>query len=158
MEHRILKLYFRPAEGAPPVAAPRLDLHAGAGVQGDHTYGGKRHVTLVFADDWEVAAQAAGAPGLDPIGRRANVILSGGGGQRLVGSRVRLGRALLEIRGITHPCAVMDEAHAGMKEALAPDGRAGVWGVVLEGAAISLDDPLAIDAEAPAAFAPTEEP
>lgn len=147
-EHRITKLYIRPTEGAVPVACDRLELHAGAGIENDHTYGGKRHVTLVFEEDWEAAAQVAGAPGLDPIGRRANVILSGAQGSRFVGSHIRLGAALLEIRGITHPCPVMDQAHPGMKEALAPEGRAGVWGVVLAGASITIGDPLGIDAHA----------
>lgn len=155
---RITKLYVRPVEGAVPVACDRVELHAGSGVENDHTYGGKRHVTLVFEEDWEVAARTVGAPGLDPIGRRANVILSGSQGNSLVGSRVRLGGALLEIRGITHPCSVMNEAHPGMKEALAPEGRAGVWGVVLAGASIAIGDPLEIDAPAPLGGPVSESP
>jgi len=78
---------------------------------------------------------------LDPVGRRANVLVTGGGGRHDVGARLRLGEALIEIRGIATPCPVMDRAAPGMQAALRPEGRSGIWGRVLEGGLVRCGDP-----------------
>ena len=59
---------------------------------------------------------------MDPAGRRANVLVSGGGGRRYVGRHIRLGPVLVEIKGITEPCPVMEQAAVGMRDALKPAG------------------------------------
>jgi MOSC domain-containing protein YiiM len=151
-EHRVLKLWIRPEEGGQMVPVDSLELEEGNGVVGDHTYGGPRHLTIVFQDDWDRAARELGAA-VDPVGRRANVLVSGGGGEHLPGSRIRLGQVSLDVQGITKPCSVMDEFHPGLKEALAPEGRAGVWGRVHRGGTISLGDRLE---RLPSEAAPTE--
>src|SRR5215813_9690286 len=140
-DHRILKLWSRPIAGGPMVERERLEVLAGRGVVGDHTFGHMRHVTLVFVDDWNAAAAELGVP-VDPAGRRANVLLSGGRGARFVGETVRLGDVELEIKGITTPCPVMDKAAPGMRVALQPEGRAGVWGRVLAGGTLRPGDAL----------------
>jgi MOSC domain-containing protein YiiM len=140
-EHQILKLWYRPVAGGPMVERDRLEVEAGKGVVGDHTFGHMRHVTLVFVDDWNAAAAELGIA-VDPAGRRANVLLSGGRGLRFVGSTVRLGDIVLEVKGITAPCPVMDKAAPGMKVALQPEGRAGVWGRVLSGGTVRPGDAL----------------
>lgn len=119
----------------------QLELQTGMGVVGDHTFGRMRHVTLVFVDDWNAAAAQLGRE-VDPAGRRANVLLSGGDGQRFVGRTVRVGDITLEIKGITTPCPVMDKAAVGMRVALQPEGRAGVWGRVLSGGTLRPGDAL----------------
>jgi MOSC domain-containing protein YiiM len=118
-----------------------LELTAGKGIVGDHTFGRMRHVTIVFEDDWNAAAAVLGRS-VDPAGRRANVLVSGGQGPRLVGQTLRLGSTLIEIKGITQPCPVMEQAAVGMAEALRPEGRAGVWGRVLESGRVALSDAL----------------
>ena len=119
-----------------------LELEAGKGIVGDHTFGRMRHVTIVFEDDWAAAAAVLGKP-VDPAGRRANVLVSGGQGARLVGQTIRLGATRIEIKGITEPCPVMEQAAVGMRDALKPDGRAGVWGRILEGGRVAVSDVLA---------------
>lgn len=141
-DHRIQALWIRPAEAAPLAAQESIELVAGHGVRGDHGYGRSRHVTIVFADDYEAAAREVGVPGLDPKGRRANVVVTGRDGCRFVGWRLRLGNTLLEARGIVAPCPVMDEAHPGMMEALKPEGRGGIWCRVLEGGILRPGDDL----------------
>ncbi len=123
------------------VPQDELLLHAGRGVEGDHACGGKRHVTLVFEDDWRAATAVLGRS-VDPAGRRANVLVSGGGASRLVGRRLRVGEALVEIHDITRPCEVMEQAATGLRDALEPDGRGGVWGRVLEGGRVRPGSPL----------------
>jgi MOSC domain-containing protein YiiM len=68
--------------------------------------------------------------------------VSGGRAEAYLGRRVRLGDAVLEIRGIVAPCGRMDEAAAGLQEALRPGARGGIWGRVVEGGTVRPGDPL----------------
>lgn len=129
--HSVLRLWVRPEPEKPLVEVPSLRLVAGSGVEGDHAFGRMRHVTIVFADDWAAATRVLGRD-VDPSARRANVLVAGGGGVSWIGRRVRLGTSVVEIKGIVSPCPVMDAAAQGLQEALRPDGRAGVWGRVVE--------------------------
>lgn len=139
--HDVKKVWIREEKRGPVLGRDALELITGEGVVGDHKRGAKRHVTIVFEDDWAAAVAELGRP-VDPSARRANVLVSGGGGRELVGRRVRLGGAELEIRGIVEPCHRMDEAADGLQAALRPDGRAGIWGVVLSGGSVAPGDSL----------------
>jgi len=139
--HRVLRTWLRRASGAVPEEQEALTLIPGEGVEGDHDRGGKRHVTLVLEDDWNAAAAELGRV-VDPVGRRANVLLSGGGAGALIGRTVRLGDATLEIRGETKPCPIMNDAAPGLEDALRPEVRAGVWGVVVTGGRVAPGDDL----------------
>jgi MOSC domain-containing protein YiiM len=126
---------------------------AGSGIAGDHTQGRLRHVTLVFEDDWNAAAATLGLA-VDPAGRRANVLLSGSGGGELVGRRVRIGDVVVDVKGVTAPCPVMEKAAPGMMAALRPDARAGVWGRIVTGGTLRPGDALAAETDgAPGAAA-----
>jgi MOSC domain-containing protein YiiM len=127
--------------GAPLVPRDDLVLRAGQGVEGDHGFGGKRHLTLLFLEGWEAACADLGRA-VDPGGRRANVLLTGGGALALLGRRMRLGEAEIEIVGETRPCQVMERAAPGLEAALAPGGRAGVWARVLSGGCVRPGDRL----------------
>lgn len=140
-KHEVLKLWVRPAEGAPMREHDALVIETGRGVVGDHSFGRMRHVTIIFEDDWNEAAREIGRP-VDPSGRRANVLLSGGGGARFVGTRLQLGEILLEVKGIVSPCPVMEKAGVGMMKALQPNGRSGIWGRVLQGGTLRLHEIL----------------
>ena len=130
--HSVEQLWTRVAPGAPPAQREALELVAGEGVRGDHKLGAKRHVTLVFRVDWEAGTAELGT-GVDPKERRANVLLSGGGGGAWIGKRMRLGDVVLDVQGETHPCSMLDDAAPGLLDALRPDCRAGVWATVVEG-------------------------
>ena len=140
-EHRVLKLWVRPVESAAVEERQSLELIRGKGVDGDHTFGRLRHVTIIFEDDWNAAAAELGRE-VDPGGRRANVLLSGGNGKRYLGKKLRLGPTLLEVKGVTEPCPQMDQAGEGMMEALKPNARGGIWVRVLEQGRIRVDDTL----------------
>jgi MOSC domain-containing protein YiiM len=118
-----------------------LDLLAGKGVGGDHKLGGRRHVTIVFEDDWAEALADLGRP-VPPSARRANVLVDGGGGGEYVGRRIRLGTAEIEVKGLVAPCDRMDEAAAGLQAALRPGARGGIWGLVLESGRVGEGDAL----------------
>lgn len=139
--HEVLKLWNRPDEGGPMVEQDALELRVEGGCVGDHTFGRLRHLTLVFEADWQRAADDLGRT-VDPVGRRANVLLSGGDGGRLIGRQIRIGPVLLEVKGETAPCPVMEKAAPGMMAALKPETRAGVWCRVVEGGTIRRGQPL----------------
>lgn len=142
--HVVRQLWIRAREGGPMEPRERLELVADQGIRDDHTFGRMRHVTIVFEDDWKAATDQLGRD-VDPAGRRANVLISGGGGGALIGSTIRLGPALVRIKGETVPCPVMDQAAEGLREALAPDTRAGVWGRVVEGGELAIGDGLTVE-------------
>ncbi|MHC4859913.1 MAG: MOSC domain-containing protein [Planctomycetota bacterium] len=139
--HEVVGLWVRPVKSGEMVARDSLAIEIGGGVVGDHAFGKERHVTLVFVEDWSAATRDLGRS-VSPTARRANVLVTGGGGVRLIGSTIRLGEIELDVKGITKPCARMDEASRGLKTALEPDGRAGIWGRVTVGGTIRVGDRL----------------
>jgi MOSC domain-containing protein YiiM len=142
--HMVLALWRRPTSGGPMEPRDALECARDGGVVGDHTFGGSRHVTLIFEDDWKAATTELGH-GVDPSGRRANVLLSGGNGQRLVGRTIRLGALRIEVKSITSPCKIMERAATGLMDALKPDGRGGVWGTILNDGTLRPGDALSVD-------------
>jgi MOSC domain-containing protein YiiM len=50
----------------------------------------------------------------------------------------------VDIVGITDPCRVMDEQYAGLRSALVPDARGGVYGRVVQGGEIRLGDSIVV--------------
>jgi MOSC domain-containing protein YiiM len=146
--HRVLRLWLRSETGGPMIPSESIEAVAGAGLVGDHTLGRLRHVTIVFENDWNAAAATLGRTDVDPVGRRANVLVSGGGGARLVGATIRLGAVRVEVKGVTSPCPVMDRAAPGMQAALKPEGRGGVWGRIVAGGAVRVGDELTVESGA----------
>lgn len=143
---RVLRLWVRRSAGGPMEPQESLDAVADSGIAGDHTQGRLRHVTLVFEDDWNAAAATLGLT-VDPAGRRANVLLSGGSGRELVGRRIRIGAVVVDVKGITSPCPVMEKAAPGMMAALKPEGRAGVWGRIVTGGTLRPGDALSVETD-----------
>ena len=83
---------------------------------------------------------------LDPLGLapgqiRENVTVEGADVQAWdVGSRVRVGQALLEITMVCDPCHRMDELRDGLRAQL--DGKRGMLAHVVEGGEIAVGDPV----------------
>lgn len=122
-----------------PVA--RAVLRAGAGLVGNADQGGRRQVTLIEQDAWNDAVAQVGTP-VDPSARRANLLLSGLSLEESRGRRLRIGSAELEINGETRPCERMDEAQLGLRTALQPSWRGGVFASVLNDSEIEVGAPV----------------
>jgi len=140
--HTVLKLWTLAEKRGSMLPREALTLVAGEGVPGDHARRTRRPVTIVFADDWAAACADLGRE-VPPETRRASVYVTGGPANRYLGRRIRLGEALIEIRGAVDPCYRMDEAADGLTAALTPGDRGGIWGVVVEGGTVRLGDGLA---------------
>ena len=62
-----------------------------------------------------------------------------------MGSRLRVGPVVLEIRGPCPPCGIMTRQHEGLKEALQPGWRAGAVCKVIEGGEINVGDEVTLE-------------
>ena len=117
----------------------RATLKAGRGMVGNSDQGGHRQVTVISAESWRELTAELGAR-LDPSTRRANLLVSGVDLERSRGRVLRIGECCLRVRGETRPCNVMEEAHAGLRDAMKPGWRGGVYCEVLNDAEIAVGD------------------
>jgi MOSC domain-containing protein YiiM len=122
-----------------PVA--RATFRAGRGIVGNADQGGRRQVTLIDRQHWDLVVDDLGDY-VDPAGRRANLLV---GGLSLADSRgmiLRVGNCRLRLNGETRPCERMDEARPGLRHALTPLWRGGAYGEVLDDGEIELGAPV----------------
>ena len=120
----------------------RSTLVAGKGLAGNADQGGWRQVTLIEQEAWAAACAELGAD-LPPTHRRANLMLAGVSLERTRRRILQIGACRLRILGETVPCHLMDQAHPGLKAALRPHWRGGVFAEVLTGGEIAVGDPVA---------------
>jgi MOSC domain-containing protein YiiM len=116
----------------------------GTGLQGDQKRGRKRQVTLLAAEAWEAATAELGVDA-PPSRRRANVVIRGMDLAGTLGRQLRVGPVLIRVHGETDPCEMMDRVAPGLKDALTPHRRAGVFGAVIEGGAIAVGDTVTVE-------------
>jgi MOSC domain-containing protein YiiM len=142
MRGRLIGIARRPRRLVPmqEVAEGRITVEAG--LDGDFK-GGKyprRQITVLAREAWEAALAEVGGPLLPWTARRANLLVEGIVLPTGIGSLLRIGPVRLEVTAETYPCHRMEEARAGLRRALAKEGRGGVTCRVLEGGALVLGD------------------
>ena len=143
MQGSVLALALRPVKSQSVIVQDTLELSPQAGVIGDHGTSRHRQVSLLDEDSWNAACIEVDEA-LNWTTRRSNVLVSGLDLQILVGSQIRLGSALVEVMGEVVPCHVMDAAKEGLKHALKPDWRGGVYGRVIESGQVHVGDNITI--------------
>lgn len=132
---RVVALLVRPAQAATTADVAELTLDVEQGTIGDHSTHARRQVTFLSQEAWQAATQQIGRD-VPWQARRANVLVSGLDLRDSIGRRLHVGDCVVEIKGETKPCGVMDEAAMGLREALTPEWRGGAYGAVLEGGVI----------------------
>jgi MOSC domain-containing protein YiiM len=115
------------------------ELIAGKGLAGNANQGGRRQVTIIEKEVW-VARTAAVSAALDPSARRANLMISGLPLVKTRGKTLRIGECVLEIAGETKPCERMEEAAAGLRDAMYADWGGGAFAMVVKGGTIKVGD------------------
>lgn len=113
------------------------------GLEGDLASRPDRGVTFISAGQWRDVVRALGEP-LPWWTRRANVLVQADGLGHLIGRRIRVGEAEVQINAETEPCDLMNRLHDGLKEALLPGCRAGVYGRVVTAGRIRVGDSVTV--------------
>ena len=131
----IAAIWIKRMKRGPMDPVENARLVAGRGIIGNANQGGKRQVTIIDEAKWNDATIELGID-VDPRARRANIMLRGIELANSRGKLLRLGNTLIRVYGETRPCHQMDEAEPGLRRALDPEWRAGVFGEILEGGEI----------------------
>jgi MOSC domain-containing protein YiiM len=142
---KVSGLAVKPAHYAPLCEVPEVAVTP-EGIEGSAWASSVRRITLLFQEQWDEVQRELDAAIPWPT-RRANVLVSGLRPQQLMKKRVRLCEVELDILGETKPCERMDQAHDGLKNALKPDMRGGVYGSVVRPGRIRVGDTIAVVGE-----------
>lgn len=112
---------------------------ARCGLNSENRKPGKREVTLLSAEAWADVCRDLSAE-IPWHTRRANLLVTGMDLSATIGQTLTIGEVKLLIHGETKPCGIMDNQHAGLREALKPNARGGVYGQVLTPGIIRVGD------------------
>lgn len=113
------------------------------GLVGDPPSSPDRGVTLLASGQWKLVTDQLGA-NLPWWTRRANVLVEADSLAHLIGRRVQIGNVELLVIAETKPCGLMDKLHNGLRAALAPDVRAGVYGRVVKAGSFRIGDAVTL--------------
>lgn len=136
---RLEAIWIKRAHGGVMDAADGATLQSRKGIVGNADWGGWRQVTIIEKERWEAITAGLGIA-LDPATRRANLMVSG---IDLANSRdktLQVGGVRIRMVNQTAPCNQMEEAQAGLEEALRPDWGGGAFGYVVDDGDIHVGD------------------
>ena len=111
------------------------------GLVGNANRGGFRAITIMSSERWDEVTKEVGAS-LDQQARRANLVLSGIDLENTRGRTLVIGGCRLRIGGETRPCELMEEAAAGLQDAMKSRWGGGAYATVVEGGRIKIGDPV----------------
>jgi MOSC domain-containing protein YiiM len=134
-------IWIKRVRRGPMDSVTHAALRAGRGIVGNADQGGRRQIILMDRRAWDEVIQELGDY-VDPVERRANLLV---GGLSLTASRgkiLRVGGCRLRINGEARPCHLMDDARPGLRRALEPAWRGGVYAEVLDDGQIELGAPV----------------
>ncbi len=138
---RLEAIWLKPGNRQPMKTLEQVTVKAHQGLVGNANLGGRRQVTLIEKEIWTDLRERLGA-GLEPIARRANLMVSGIHLRDTRGQVLLVGKCRIHIWGETRPCARMDEAWPGLKDALVENWGGGAHGEALDDGEIALGDPV----------------
>lgn len=136
---RLDAIWIKRAARGPMDAVERVRAVPERGLEANANQGGKRQVTLIEREVFDRLRDDL-SPAVDPVQRRANLMVSGVRLAETRGRVLRVGSVRIRIHGETKPCERMDDAVAGLREALTPEWGGGVYGEVLDEGEIAVGD------------------
>ena len=142
----VIGLALRPARAAGMVVVAEARATRDGGLTGDHSKSAKRGITLLSARQWDEVIEAMGEA-LPWHARRANVLVDAGDLAGCIGKRIRVGDVEIDVGGVTHPCAHIEEMH-GLLKALGGT-RGGVYGRIVNDGVIRVGDAVVAVGETP---------
>ena len=136
---KIRAIATRSAHLGPMVDVGEARAFADACLVGDHGSSRRRGLTLLASGQWQQVTSELGVD-LPWHTRRANILVEANTLAPLIGQTIRVGEVRVRIHAETIPCDEMDLLHPGLKAALTPDCRAGVYGHILDDGRIRIGD------------------
>jgi MOSC domain-containing protein YiiM len=113
------------------------------GIVGNADRGGRRQITVISAERW-AEAEAELDVELDPVLRRANLLVSGVDLVEARGKVLTIGDTQLTIGRECKPCRLMEDQHPGLEKALRPGWGGGAYATVLEPGTITVGDEVSL--------------
>ncbi len=141
---RVEALWIKRMARGPMDPAEVVRLVEDAGIEGNADQGGWRQVTVIEREVFDRLKDELD-PSVEPSMRRANVMVSGVHLDGTRGKILRLGDTRIHLRGETVPCERMDEAVEGLRDALKPETRGGMYGRVIAGGELRIGDEVALE-------------
>lgn len=139
----VLSIAIKSAESAPMAETDSAIAIENGTLAGSAPTHPDRGVTFLSQVQWADVMKSL-ASNLPWHTRRANILLNAERLSPLIGKRIRVGNAELEVIGETHPCGLMDAACPGLKKALTPECRGGVHARVTRSGAIRIGDAVTV--------------
>jgi MOSC domain-containing protein YiiM len=136
---RVERIWVKRSHRGPMDDRRRARLVAGRGIEGNADQGGRRQVTIISLDRWRDVRAVLGVA-VDPVARRANLLVSGIDLEHSLDRVLRAGPSRLRILGETRPCARMDEAASGLRAALDARWGGGAYAEVLDDGELAVGD------------------
>lgn len=136
---RIEAIWLKRAHRGVMDAVPHALLVPDRGLEGSVDRSRRRQVTILGLEGWQAAVAELGSE-VDPVARRANILVSGLDLADTRGRVLRIGDTRMMVGGEVKPCERMDEARQGLQQALRPQWRGGVFTQVLAGGVIRVGD------------------
>lgn len=144
MTGRLEAIWIKRMKGGPMDPADEATLVADRGIVGNANQGGRRQVTVIEREVWDVMMSDLSAD-VDPSARRANLMVSG---VRLADSHekiLQIGDCRIRLMGETRPCEQMDDARPGLRRIMGHPWRGGAFGVILDNGVIRVGDPVRLE-------------
>jgi MOSC domain-containing protein YiiM len=140
---KVIAIALRTAVKGPMQEVPEARAVEKGGLIGDVKSSEARGVTFLSSKQWEQVQRDLGTP-LPWHTRRANVLVETDGLAHLVGRTIEVGEVQVEIKAETRPCELMDTLHQGLRNALAPEMRGGVYGNVIRAGQFRIGDTVRV--------------
>lgn len=132
-------IWIKRMKRGPMDRVEEIEAIAGLGLKGNADQGGRRQVTLLGQESWEVVMREVQGTA-PPSARRANILVRG---VTLARSRNRIllvGACRIRVLGETKPCERMEDVWPGLQTEMSKDWHGGAFGEILDNGRIAVGD------------------
>ena len=135
----LVAIWLKRRRRGPMDEVSQADVRAGHGLVNNTDRRGKRQLTFLDFERWKSVTASLKAD-IEPVVRRANLLLSGIRLEATRGHVLVVGRCRFRVNGETTPCERMEEASPGLEDALRPHWSGGAFGEALDDGTIAVGD------------------